>query len=207
MWTRLEGWWWVNALKKDEVLEFVKSMRPRDHVILFYSNPEDKRMVLFTYLKAGLSRGEAAVYVASQEAPEEIEEAMKRFNIDVETYEKSGALKVISYKDWYFRGGRFNAAETMELWKNLYEEALAKGFKGLRVTGETSCFFEKRRVKELLAYEEALHRVLEIPIAAICAYDTEVVAQERDGKLFLDLIQAHSTVIILGPKGGVVKSQ
>ena len=54
MWTRLEGWWWVNALKKDEVLEFVKSMRPRDHVILFYSNPEDKRMVLFTYLKEGL---------------------------------------------------------------------------------------------------------------------------------------------------------
>ena len=49
-------------MEKDEVLEFVKRMRPTDHVILFYSNPEDEHLVLFTYQKAELDQDETAVY-------------------------------------------------------------------------------------------------------------------------------------------------
>jgi len=55
-------------MEKNELLEFVRRMKPRDHVILFYQNPEDKHLVLFTYLKAGLDQDEAAVYVGTQES-------------------------------------------------------------------------------------------------------------------------------------------
>ena len=41
-------------MEKGEVLDFVRSMKPTDHVIMFYLQPEDKYHVLFTYLKAGL---------------------------------------------------------------------------------------------------------------------------------------------------------
>jgi hypothetical protein len=30
-------------MEKSEILNFVKNMKPKDHVILFYSKPEDKR--------------------------------------------------------------------------------------------------------------------------------------------------------------------
>lgn len=50
-------------MEKNEVLSFVKRMKATDRVIMFYSNLEDERLVLFTYLKAGLGKGEAAVYV------------------------------------------------------------------------------------------------------------------------------------------------
>ena len=104
---------------------------------------------------------------------------MKRHGIDVDAAERSGALHVIHYKDWYIIDGKFSITKTMELWKKLYNEVIAKGFKGFRVTGEMDCFFENRMVKELLEYERSLHRVLELPMTAICAYDSNVLANEK----------------------------
>jgi len=191
-------------MKNQEIADFVREMKPTDHVIMFYSKPEDKREVLFTYLKAGLDQGEAAAYVATQESPDEIIDSMRSFGVDVDRFQKSGALRVLSYKDFYFKGGRFSIQETMKLWKTLLDEAVAKGFKGLRVTGEMACFFEKKMVKELIEYENALHRVLELPLTVICAYDANDLAEK--GGLYLDLIKAHRSVIITGPLGGVVSS-
>ena len=196
----------IERLEKSEILEFVKRMKAKDHAIMFYSKPEDKRQVLFTYLKAGLAQGEAAAYVASEETPSQIKQAMKRFGIDVDRFETSGALHVIDYKDWYIIGSKFDMAKTIKLWKKLYDEAIDKGFKGLRVTGETTCFFKHGRVKELVKYEKALHKVLEFPMTAICAYDADVVAKEDGGKLYLNLIKAHGTVIFAGPEAGLVKN-
>ena len=193
-------------MEKSEILGFVRDMRATDHVILFYSNPEDKRLVLFTYLKVGLDRGEAAAYVAGDESVDEIRRAMKEFGLEVERLEEEGALHVIDYREWYIIGGEFNISNTIGLWRRLYEDSLAKGFKGLRVTGEMACFFKHRMVRELVEYEKALHRVLELPITAICAYNSERVADEKRGELYLDLIKAHSTVIILGPRAGIIKS-
>jgi hypothetical protein len=192
-------------MQKSEILDFVEEMKARDHVIFFYSNTEDKHRVLFTYLKAGLDRGEAAAYVAT-DSPDEIRRAMKKFGIDVDAAERSGALHVIHYRDWYIIDGNFSAPKTMELWKKLYDELMAKGFKGFRVTGEMTCFFENRMVKELLEYEQSLHRVLELPMTAICAYDSNVVASEGSGEIYLDLIKAHSNVIICGPEWGIAVS-
>jgi hypothetical protein len=200
----LEG---VEGMEKSEILEFVKQMKAKDHVIMFYSKPEDKRLVLFTYLKSGLDQGEAAAYVASQESRDEIREAMKKFGINVDRFEESGALHVIDYKDWYIIGGRFNASNTKELLKRLYDQSIAKGFKGLRLTGEMACFFNHGMVKELVEYEKSLHKVFEIPVTGICAYDNNLVADEGRGELYLDLIKAHSTVIFAGPEAGVVKSR
>jgi len=193
-------------MEKDEILGFVKRMKATDHVILFYSNPEDKRLALFTYLKAGLDRGEAAAYVAGHDTVEEVKRAMGEFGLEVDRLERSGALRVIDYRDWYILGGKFDAAKTMELWRKLYGEAVARGFKGLRVVGEMACFFKHGMVDELVEYERALHRVLELPMSAICAYPTDAVAKEGRGELYLDLIKAHSTVIFLGPEAGLVKS-
>lgn len=194
-------------MEKDEILQFVRQMKPRDHVIMFYSKREDKREVLFTYLKAGLDQGEVATYVASEENPDDIRQAMRQFGIDVEGLERSGALHVIDYKNWYFIGGQFSIPKTMELCKRLLDESKAKGFKGLRAAGEMAGFFNEGMVKQIVEYEKSLHKVFELPMTGICAYDSNVVANEGQGELFLDLIKAHGTVIIVGPEGGVVKSQ
>ena len=193
-------------LKKSRVLDFVRNMKATDHVILLYADTRDKRDVLFTYLEAGLEKGEAAAYVAGQETPGRIRQRMREFGIDLERYEKDSALRVIDHRDWYLIDGKFDTSKTLELWNKLLIDVEAKGFKGLRVAGEMACFFENRMVKELVEYEKALHKTLEIPMTAICAYDSVAVAEHGGVDLLLNLLKAHSTAIILVPKFGVVKT-
>jgi len=197
-------------LSKDQILNFVRKMKARDHVILFYTNERDKHLVLFTYLKAGLDAGEAAVYVAGDESTSEIKQAMSDFGLDVEDHEKTGALRVVDYRNWYIVRGEFNIGRTISLWKKALDEAVEKGFKGLRVAGEMACFFTHNMINELVLYERALHRKLKIPLAAICAYDDRVVLkgieEERYLRLYLDLVTAHSTILFTGPQeAGMVK--
>ena len=193
-------------MTRSEVLDFVGQMKATDHAILFYSAPADKHNVLFTFLKAGLDKGEAAAYIVDQETTDQIREGMRRFGINVNELEKSGALQVIHSRNWYFKDGAFDKLKVMELWKNLSDNVTAKGFKGLRVTGETTGFFEQNKVKELVEYEQSLHRKVELPMGVLCAYDANVVAKESNGQLYLDLIKAHSSVIMTGPEDSGVTS-
>ena len=197
-------------MAKAEILSFVKSIQVKEHAILFYSNPEDKHEVLFTYLKAGLEAGEAAIYVASDEPADEIRRAMKEFGLDASRYEK-GALRVVDYWEWYIIGGKLDIGRTLALWEHSLQEAVARGFKGLRVTGEMSCFFRNHMLNELVIYERALHRELTTPMEAICAYDDSIVLKgaedDRYLRIYLDLITAHGTILFVGPQdAGVIRA-
>ena len=197
-------------MKRDEIIDFITGMRSRDHVIFFYTGREEKYYVLFTYLKIGLEKGEAVAYVTSQQTPEQLRRAMQEYGIDVTRYEASGALKVIDYKGWYIIGGGFDPEKTMELWKKLVDESKRKGFKGLRVTGEMSCFFDYELVEELIDYENSLHRTLAIPMMAICAYDRALFSRQAartdSVDVLLSLMSAHTTAIVSGHIEGVVKT-
>lgn len=192
-------------MERNKILEFVKRLEATDHAIMIYKNPKDRYDVLFTYLKAGLDNGEAVAYVTSQESPENIKQVMHDFGIDVERYERNGALRVIDFRDWYIIDGKFEASKTVELWRKLFNESKVKGFKGLRVTGETACFFEHDLVNELVEYERGLHRTLEIPMTAICAYDLEVLLSKEEWfNLLLNLLNAHQTAIMIAGRVGAV---
>ncbi|MFX0054925.1 MAG: MEDS domain-containing protein [Promethearchaeota archaeon] len=180
----------------EKMTRIVKHLRPRDHVILMYDSLEAKRNTLFNYLKYGLDNGEAVKYVCSEESPEEIRLAMQKFGIPVSEYEKTGALDIMNYTDIYIREGKFSVLDVMDAWDNYYTNALAEGFKGLRVTGEMSCFMEHSLVGELIEYEKALHTILDIPLTAICAYNSETLANiENPLDVYSELVKAHGKVL------------
>jgi len=183
----------------EKVTHFVEELKPRDHIIFVYQSQEAKHNVLFHYLKAGLENDEAAAYVASEETPSQIREAMKRFGINVERYEKTKALRILGCADIYLVNGRFDIKTTVGKWNKLHAEALARGFKGLRVTGEMSCFFQHNLITELVEYERSLHRVLELPMTAICAYDAQMLARAKNPiDLYTELVRAHGAVLFAG---------
>nr|MDO8135552.1 MEDS domain-containing protein [Candidatus Njordarchaeum guaymaensis] len=187
-------------MEKKEIITLVKNLKIKDHVAFFYSTLEEKHQILFTYLKAGLEKGEAGAYVASEETPEQIRQAMKKFGIKVDRYEEEGALMIIDYRDWYVIDGRFRALTTIDLWKNLSKKSEANGFKALRVTGEMEFFFKERLVKELLDYEQLLHRVLDFPMTVICAFNHETVMKEGSldaTRIMFDLLKSHGAYHIL----------
>jgi hypothetical protein len=190
-------------LEESEVLEFIRNMQPHDHVILFYETPREKYRALFTYVASGIEKGMTAAYVAGEEPPEIIRKRMREYGIDIDKFEKEGALKVINYDGWYIKNGKADPDYTIELWKRLFEEAKEKGFKGFRATGEMTCFFKHGLVKDLIWYEQKLHRRLELAIMGLCAYNVRVIKALGYFDVILDLIRTHKYVIILGSGEGV----
>jgi sugar-specific transcriptional regulator TrmB len=190
----------------EKMTRIVKHLRPRDHVILMYDSLEGKRNTLFSYLRYGLENGEAVKYVCSEESPKDIRMAMQEFGIPVSEHEKTGALDIMSYTDIYIKDGKFSVLDIMDAWDNYYSNALAEGFKGLRVTGEMSCFMEHSLVDELIEYEKALHTILDIPLTAICAYNSETLARiENPLDVYSELVKAHGKVLFAGKDSTVGK--
>ena len=200
LWHNAISWKTIETIAVPEkVIRFMEQLRPTNHLIFVYDSAEAKYNVLFNYLKVGLDNGEAGVYVATDEDPGQIREAMKRFGIKAEKHEETGALQILGYEDVYIIGGKFSMPTTVNIWNKLYNKALKQGFKGLRVTGEMACFFKHHLVRELIEYEKALHRVLDIPMVTICAYNANMLNKSKDPiNLYTELTRAHGTVLFTG---------
>ena len=182
-----------------KVAEFVKELKPNSHVIFVYDSVDAKHKVLFNFLKGGLDKGEAAVYVTTEETPNQIRAGMRRVGINVNIHEKTGALRILRYNDLYIVKGKFNLSTLMRFWNDTYSQSLTAGFKGLRVTGEMSCFFKHNLLGELVEYESALHRTLELPMTAICAYNSKLLSQTSNPiNLYSELIKAHGIALFTG---------
>ncbi len=193
-------------MEKEAVMDLVRQLKPTDHAIMFYEYPEDKYRVLFDYLKAGFDSQEAVAYVGGvDETPSQIKTLLEKCGIDVEQRENNRMLQVMSYKDWYLIDGEFNVQRTIASWAKLLSDALADGFKGLRVAGDVTWFIKCGMKEKLLEYESSLHRVLDIPLIAICAYSLPVLTKQNEVQLVVDLIKAHNNVIFLGAQAGLVK--
>ncbi len=193
-------------MEKQVVFDLVRELKPRDHALLFYEYVEDKYRVIFDFLKAGLDVQEATAYVAgADEAPNHVRSLLRNCGIDVDSCEKRSMMQIMSYKDWYLIDGEFNVQRTIASWAKLLSDALADGFEGLRVAGDVTWFIKCGMKEKLLEYESSLHRVLDIPLIAICAYSLPVLTKQNEVQLVVDLIKAHNNVIFLGAQAGLVK--
>jgi len=187
----------------EEIVQFVGKMKPTDHVLLFYDAAEKKYDILFSFLSAGLASRKGAAYVCSEESPEKIRNSMKAFSIDVRKNEEEGKLAVRTYDGWYIQNGQVDCVRILAGWKETCEEFQKRGL-GLRAAGEMACFFKHNRVRELLRYEYALHRVFDIPMEAICAYNVNTIVETGYSEVIMPLVRAHGWAIFTGPGGSMI---
>jgi len=184
----------LKASKIGKTLNYVRNLKAGNHGIFFYRRPDEKREVLFNFLQAGFQKGEGAIYVASQETSKQICRHMEDFGLNVKALERDGVLRIFDYNGWYIIDGEVNASRTMMLGKRVFDEAVEIGLKGLRGCGETACFFEHKKEKELVEYELKIGRKLDFPVTALCAYDVNH-AKSLEEKFFFSLIKAHGPVV------------
>ena len=190
-------------LISEEITEFIRNMEPTNHVILFYDSPESKRRILNTYIADGLENGKGVLYVCSEETPDQIRDGLNSFGIDVEKSTIEGRLLIKSYDPFYIKKGVVDPLRIINQWQEIYAEMEKKGL-GLRVTGETSCFFREGKVRDLMRYEYALHRVLSIPMEAICTYSIPTIVSTGYTDTIMPLIRAHGGAIFITGSGTMI---
>jgi hypothetical protein len=185
-----------------EIHSIIKEIQKKDHLILFYDSEERKRSVLFPYLEDGLLKDKGIIYICSDETPKQIWEGFKAYS-KLQLEEFSDKIQIRNYDEWYILNGVTEPLRVINKWNEAYRFFDKRGL-GLRVTGETSCFFRNDLVRDLLRYEYALHRILTVPMDAICAYNLRTIVDTGYTDVIMPLIRAHGKGLFLAHGGSML---
>ena len=127
------------------------------HFCLFYETKEDILDTLVPYWKAGLEGQEFCVWVIAKPLREEdARHALKQAMPDLDRYLADGSIEMVSAEDWYLQGGKFDLERVLAGWHEKLASALARGYAGMRVTGDT-VWLQKDDWKDFCEYEDAIN--------------------------------------------------
>lgn len=177
----------------EQILEYAKNLESHDHAVLFYDNVEEKWRVISNHLRYALDTGKPAVYLCHLEEPEQVHEALKRHGIDVLAHESNDSLRILQLGDC-FKQEEFN--QTVGELETVYGQ-LAKENKTIRVAVDPTFAIKDVHVGKILRYEREIERTFTLPIAGICAYNTQSIAEVSD-ELLGELLKLHGHAIFPG---------
>jgi PAS domain S-box-containing protein len=163
------------------------------HFCQFYKTKQDLIDILVPYFKAGLESNEFCMWVTSEPlVVAEAQEAMRKAVNDFDEYLRRGQIEIIPYNEWYLLGGRFDDDRVLKGWVSKLEQALARGYSGLRLTGNT-LWLERNHWQAFTEYEAKVNNVIgKYKMLAICTYSLE----KCDGTAVIDVVKNHQFALI-----------
>jgi C4-dicarboxylate-specific signal transduction histidine kinase len=158
------------------------------HFCLFYETKEDLLGTVISYCKTGLESGEFCVWVVAEPLTiEEATDALKGAVPDLDRYLTDSSIEIVSACDWYLQGGTFDLKRVTGRWHEKLARASARGYAGVRVTGDTA-WLEKKDWKDFCEYEEGLNEaVANQRLAVLCTYPLAACGALE----ILDVVRTH----------------
>jgi PAS domain S-box-containing protein len=163
------------------------------HFCQFYQTKDDLIDILVPYFKAGLENNEFCMWVTAgplsgRDARKAMVNAMPAFD----KYTAREQIEIVPYTEWYLEGGAFNQARVLNGWVDKLDQALAKGYAGMRLSGNTF-WLEKEDWESFIDYEAAIndfiggHKML-----ALCTYSLDKCGAAE----ILDVVRNHEFALI-----------
>jgi hypothetical protein len=141
------------------------------HACHFFSNRDQLLAVLVPYVIAGLRGNERCLWVTAPLLPaREAIRALRAAWDGADDAIQTGALRILDFDHPYASASGLKGLEVVELWLEEEKRALAEGYNGLRIAGNTS-FLKPGDWSTFLAHEEAVTaRFNGRRIVALCSY-------------------------------------
>jgi len=173
-------------------IEVVGDMPWGTHFCLFYETRTDLLETVVSYCKAGLENGEFCLWVVAEPlAVEDARHALHRAVPDFDRYFADHSIEIVTARDWYLQDGEFDLNRVIRGWNEKLASASARGYAGVRVTGDTA-WLEKKDWKDFCEYEESLNQaVANHRLAVLCTYP---LAACRAGEI-LDVVRTHQFAV------------
>jgi DNA-binding CsgD family transcriptional regulator len=165
------------------------------HVCMFYESKDDLLDALVPFFKAGLESNEFCLWAPSQPlTPEEARMALLRRIPAFDRHLAAGNMEIVPGREWYLNGGeRFDLKKITSGWDEKLRGALAKGYDGMRVSGN-AFWLNTNHWKAFCEYERELNRSLEgQPMMVLCTYPIVVSGAAE----VLEVAQAHQLAVAL----------
>lgn len=163
------------------------------HFCQFYQTKEDLIDILIPYFKAGLENNEFCMWITSQPLDEEeAKEALRKAYSEIDIYLERGQIEIIPYDCWYVVDGTFDPQRILNGWIEKLDQALAKGYDGLRLSGNTF-WLEKEGWNDFIEYEELIDTTIEnYQMMALCTYFLEKCSATN----IIDVVSNHQFALV-----------
>jgi hypothetical protein len=164
------------------------------HFCHFYETGRDLLDTLVPYFKAGLENKEFCLWVISPPlTEEEARSALRQTLPELDRYLVERSIEILPNDVWYLEGGVFDLHRALNGWQEKLHEALARGYAGMRVTGDATGL-QKRDWRAFCEYERELNDfAAEHPIIVLCAYQ---LAASRAAEV-LDVARTHQFAVAI----------
>jgi len=144
------------------------------HVCLFYDSRQNLLDTLVPYFRAGLDNNEFCMWVLPESLSEQEckkhKRAMQKATAGFARYQKKQQIEIIPYREWYLKDGVFDLRRVLEACIDKLQKALAAGYDGMRITGDTA-WLGKRDKKRFAEYEAEVNDIItKYNMLAICTY-------------------------------------
>jgi PAS domain S-box-containing protein len=162
------------------------------HFCQFYETKKDLLELLVPYFKAGLENNEFCLWIICDPITEkEALEALRQAVAHFDRYLEKQSIEILPCTNWYLKNGRFDASHIGDKWVKKLQNALARGYEGMRVNGNAT-WLKIDDWDNLMRYENELNdKLRNKPVIALCAYP---LSQSGAGAL-LDVAHTHECVV------------
>jgi len=162
------------------------------HFCLFYETRADLLETVVSYCKAGLENREFCLWVVAEPLTgEEGRHALKQAVPDLDRYLSDRSIEIVAAREWYLQDGTFDLDRVINGWNEKLASASARGYAGVRVTGDTA-WLEKKDWKDFCEYEESLNQaVANQRLAVLCTYPLSACGAAE----ILDVVRTHQFAV------------
>ncbi|HEV7515733.1 MAG TPA: MEDS domain-containing protein, partial [Thermoanaerobaculia bacterium] len=169
-------------------------LRQGDHLCLIYDRAAEQMAALIPFLKRGLAMAERCLYLADAVTTDLAERALASEGIDVDRERERGALVLLTRRDAFLRGGRFDPGAMTDLLRQAEQEALDDGFAGLRLASEMGwCLGQEPGTERFLEYEAMLNHFLEgSRSVGLCQYERSRFSPQ----VVYDILRTHPFAVL-----------
>ena len=172
--------------------DFIGDVLWGSHVCQFYRTKEDLTDILVPYFEAGLKNNEFCLWITGELLNEkEIRETMRKNLPQFDHYLRIGQIEIIPYTEWYLIDGVFDQYRVLNAWMDKLDQALVKGYEGMRVTGDAAPLIKADWV-HLVDYEtKANDSIYKYRMKGVCTYPLEKCGSSE----VVDVIRTHQFML------------
>jgi DNA-binding CsgD family transcriptional regulator len=159
------------------------------HLCLFHESKQDLLDTMVPYFRAGLENGEFCLWILPASiSPQDALQALGLGVPDFDRYLSEGSIELIPQSCWFAVSGRFETAAVVQRFREKLEDAISRGYAGLRVNGSPAWLHTadptifrnfERKLDELIAGEKMI---------VVCSFPL----RDSDATLVLDAARTHT---------------
>ena len=178
---------------RDTGISVVGDMPWGTHFCCFYETKQDLLDILIPYFKTGLENHEFCLWIVSNSellTMQEASNALQAVLPDLDRHITEKSIEVAGH-DWFLDGGSFDSRRVANQFKQKVNEALSRGYAGMRVNGSPA-WLETSNAKALRKFEAEVDQLF--PHERIIASCTYPIGSSR-ADFLLDVARNHQFAI------------